>query len=187
MKRKKKEKIMRNKNFFIVKNKNYNKFKNNSLSYFSCFVTMAKLENKYVREIIEYYKKLGLDKFFIGDDNSLNSEKLSDVLQDYIDEGYIEIFDIKEQHFTQTYFFKFTFDKYKSKCKWMLYFDIDEYLEFVDKKITINDYLSQDRFNKCEVIKINWVMYINENLLYYENKPRKIYNPYLFKRRCKNC
>ena len=152
-------------------NQNYNKYKSNSLSYFSCFVTMAKLENKYVREIIEYYKKLGLDKFFIGDDNSLNSEKLSDVLQDYINEGYIEILDIREQNYTQTYFFKFTFDKYKSKCKWMLYFDIDEYLEFIDKKMTINHYLSQDRFNKCEVIKINWVMYINDDLLYYDNRP----------------
>ena len=152
-------------------NKNYNKFKSNSSSYFSCFITMAKLENKYVREVIAHYKKLGLDKFFIADDNSLNSEKISDVLQDYINEGYIEILDIREQYFTQKYFFEFSFDKYKSKCKWMLYFDIDEYLEFVDKKITINDYLSQDRFNKCEIIKINWVMYINDDLLYYDNRP----------------
>ena len=132
---------------------------------------MVKLENKYAREVVEYYKKLGLDKFFIADDNSLNSEKISDVLQDYIDEGFIEIFDIRDQHFTQTYFFEFSFDKYKSRCKWMLYFDVDEYLEFTDKKITINDYLFQDRFDKCEVIKINWVMYINDDLLYYDNRP----------------
>ena len=146
---------------------------NNSLSYYSCFITMAKLENKYVRELIEHYKKLGLNKFYIADDNSLNSEKLSDVLQDYIDEGYIEILDIREKHYTQKYYFKYSFDKYKSKCKWMLYFDIDEYLEFVDKNITINDYLSQGRFNKCEVIKINWVMYTNDNLLYYDNRSLK--------------
>ena len=79
-------------------------------------------------------------------------------MQDYIYEGYIEIFDIREQLFTEPYFCKFIFDKDKSKCKWILYFDIDEYLEFVDKKIAINDYLSQYRFNKFEVIKINWVM-----------------------------
>lgn len=161
--------------FFMINNNinNKNSYTNKSYSssYFSCFVTMVKLENKYLREVIEYYKKLGLDKFFIADDNSLSSEKISDVIQDYIDEGYIEIFDIREQHFTQKYFFEFSFDKYKSRCKWMLYFDVDEYLEFIDKKITINDYLSQDRFNKCEVIKINWVMYINDDLLYYDNRP----------------
>ena len=159
--------------FLMIKKytKNYNKYKINSSSYFSCFITMAKLENIYVRELIKYYKKLGLDKFFIFDDNSLNSEKISDVLKDYIDEGYVEIFDIREKNFTQYFFFEYSFNKFKSKCKWMLYFDIDEYLEFVDKKITINDYLSQNRFKKCEIIKINWVMYKNEDLLYYENKP----------------
>ena len=68
----------------------------------------------------------------------------------------------------------------------MLYFDIDEYLEFVDKNITINDHLSQDRFNKCEVIKIIWVMYINDDLLYYDNRPLEERFPYpnLCKRRC---
>ena len=65
------------------------------------------------------------------------------------------------------------FDKYKSKCKWMFYFDVDEYLKLVDIKITINDYLSQDRFNKCEAMKINWVMQKNEDLLYYDNRPLK--------------
>ena len=163
--------------FFFINisknNKKFNKYKNNSSSYISCFITMVKLENKYVREVVEHYKKLGLDKFYIADDNTLNSEKVSNVLQDYINEGYIEVFDISDQHFTQKYFFEFSFDKYKSKCKWMLYFDIDEYLEFVDKKLTINEYLTQDRFNKCEVIKINWVMYINEDLLYYDNRSLK--------------
>ena len=116
-----------------------------------------------------------MDKFYIADDNLLNSKKLSDILQDYINEGYIEILDIREKNFTQTYYFVYPFDRYKYKCKWMLYFDIDEHLEFVDKKITINDYLSQDRFKKYEVIKINWVMYTNtnENLLYYDNRTLK--------------
>ena len=40
---------------------------------------MAKLENKYVRELVSYYKIIGLDKFFMADTNLLNSEKLSDV------------------------------------------------------------------------------------------------------------
>ena len=76
--------------FLLNKYKSNKKYKNVSSSYFSCFITMAKLENKYVRELIEHYKKLGLDKFYIADDNSLNSEKLSDVLQDYINEGILK-------------------------------------------------------------------------------------------------
>ena len=158
--------------FYMIKiHKNI--YKSNSSSYFSCVITMVKSENRYIREVVEHNKKLGMDKFIIADDNSLNGENISDILQDYIEEGFIEIFDIREQHFTQKYFFEMSFDKYKSKCKWMLYFDVDEYLEFVDKKVTINNYLSQERFNKCEAIKINWVMYKNEDLLYYDKRPLK--------------
>ena len=71
---------------------------------------------------------------------------------------------------TQKKFFIKSFEVFKSKCKWMLYFDVDEYLEFVNKNITINNYLSQDRFNKCNVIKVNWVLFNNEDLLYYDNR-----------------
>ena len=52
----------------------------------------------------------------------------------------------------------------------MIYFDIDEYLEFVNKSKTINEYLSEDRFKKCEVIKINWLMFNDNNLIYYDNR-----------------
>jgi len=59
--------------------------------------------------------KIGLNKFFIAGDNSLNNEKISDILKDYIDEGYIEVFDIRGPHFSQAYFFEFSFDKIKAK------------------------------------------------------------------------
>ena len=157
---------------FIFNNKKLKKRKNYIKdSYYSCLLIMAKQENKYIREFVEHYQKIGLDKIFMADDNWLNTEKLSDVLQDYIEEGFVEIMDVRGKGFTQSHFFKHSFDIFKSKCKWMLYFDADEFLEFVDKNLTLNDYLSQDNFNKCEVIKVNWVMYVNEDLLYYDNRP----------------
>lgn len=47
------------------------------------------------------------------------------------------------------------------------------YLEFIDKTMKINNYLSQERFNKWEIIKVNWVIYINEDLVYYDNRTLK--------------
>ena len=139
-------------------------------TYYSCFITMVRLENKYIKEVIEYYRNLGIDKFFIGDDNKLNTENISEVLKDYINESYVEILDIREKHYSQKYFFLYSYNLYKSKCKWIFYFDIDEYLEFKNKTLKINDFLSQEKFNKCEVIKINWLMYNDNDLLYYENR-----------------
>jgi hypothetical protein len=40
---------------------------------------MGKKENLYIKEFILYYKKLGIDKIFIYDDNDDNSEKINDV------------------------------------------------------------------------------------------------------------
>ena len=62
--------------------------------YFICFCSIGKKENLYVRELVEYYIKSGFDKFYFGDNNDINSEKLSDVLQDYIDNKTVEIINL---------------------------------------------------------------------------------------------
>ena len=136
--------------FFIIKR--IELYKNDNKSYFVCFCTMAKLENRYLRDAVEYYLKLGFEKIILGDDNLLNSEKLSDTIQDYINQGKVDIIDIREKYLSQMEYFIMSYNKYKNRCKWMAYFDIDEYLEFTDKNMTIKDYLSKDVFNKCEAI-----------------------------------
>jgi hypothetical protein len=40
--------------------------------------TMGREENLYVKEFVFYYKKLGIDKIFIYDDNELNTERIKD-------------------------------------------------------------------------------------------------------------
>jgi hypothetical protein len=132
---------------------------------------MLKLENRYLRDAVEHYLKLGFDKIILGDDNSLNSEKLSDTIQDYINQGKVDIIDIREKFLSQMDYFFISYNKYKNKCKWMAYFDIDEYLEFTDKKMTIKDYLSKDIFNKCEAIKINWLVYFDNDNIFYDKRP----------------
>ena len=40
---------------------------------------------------------IGFDKFVLGDDNSIGSEKLSDILQEYMDKGIVEIIHMGER------------------------------------------------------------------------------------------
>ena len=54
-----------------------------------------------------------------------------------------------------------------------LLYDIDEYLEFVDENMTLRNYLEMPVFNKCEVIKIHWMIYDDNNLIYYDNRTLK--------------
>lgn len=140
--------------------------------YFFCFTSMGKLENKYVKELIEYYKNIGVDKFFLADNNNKNSEKLSDILNNYIIDGLLDIIDVKGIKKDQTQMFSEVYEKHKFECRWMSFFDFDEYLEFrsINNTINIQNYFSKSKFEKCNVILINWVIFNDNNIAKYDNR-----------------
>ena len=143
-------------------------------NYFACFSGMGKLENQYIRELIEYYSNLGVEKFILADNNDPNTEKFSDVIQDYINDGTVDIIDIINISYSQSELNNYTYEKYNRTCKWIMFFDFDEFLEvhFEDKKsLTLKQFLSNEIFNKCEAIEFNWVMYTDNNLVHYDNRP----------------
>ena len=76
-----------------------------NFQYYCCFCTAARKENKYARELISYYTNLGVEKFVFGDNNFPNTEKLSDVLQDYISNGTVDIIEIFGSSISQGEFF----------------------------------------------------------------------------------
>ncbi len=77
-----------------IKTKISNLFPEHSYKYLSCFCGIANAENIYARDLIEYYINIGVEKFYLGDNNLKNSEKLIDVLYDYVDNGTVEIIDL---------------------------------------------------------------------------------------------
>ena len=152
----------------IEKEKNY--------KYYFCFSSMGKLENQYVKEVIEYYKNIGVNKFILGDNNDKGSEKLSDVLQKEIDEGLVDIIEYIGQKKHQTDFFKDSYEMYKDKCRWISFYDFDEFLEIKDgnKFLTFPTYFTEERFGKCDVILINWLMYSDNDLFKNDHRPVNI-------------
>ena len=52
-----------------------------------CLCTSGKKENLYVKEFVEHYKKYGVNKIYIYDNNDLNDEHFDDVISDYIING----------------------------------------------------------------------------------------------------
>ena len=145
--------------------------KENSPNYFSCFVGIAKLENLYARELVQHYISIGFDKFYLGDHNSLDTEPLSNVLKDYIDQGFVDIIDLREQKIKQVDYYNYIFNTKKHICKWFFFYDFDEFLEFNDKNMTIKTYLSKEEFNKCDSILIHWLMFYDNDLVHYDNRP----------------
>ena len=136
-----------------------------------CLCAIVKNENLYLREFVEYYKKLGYNKIILYDNNEKNGENLEEVINDYILKGFVQIFDIRGMKKKPQ--FKAYKDCYQMNSKyydWLSFFDIDEFLEIDKKYKTIQDFLSDKIFKSCKSIKINWLIYNNNNSLYYQKK-----------------
>ena len=160
-----------NKNLEIKNNEIIKKIKNLKV----CLCTIGKKENLYAKEFIKHYKKLGYNNIFIYDNNDIEGENFENVLKDEIKEGYVIIINYrgyrgKENH-PQFDAYKDCYKKNYRKYDWLSFFDFDEFLEIIPSNITIQEFLGNQKYNNCQNIKINWLWYMNNNSLYYENKP----------------
>ena len=66
--------------FFIVFSKFYSLY---PLKSKIILCTIAKMENLYIREFIEHYKMIGVDKIIIFDNNNKDGERFEDKINDY--------------------------------------------------------------------------------------------------------
>ena len=140
---------------------------------------MGKKENLYAKEFMDYYMKLGVDHMFIYDNNEPYTEKIKDMLnKKYKDKiSFYDTYNLNIHLQTQA----FT-DCYKNNFKkfdWFIMVDMDEYLYIVND--TLKNYLMNERFNKCDFIKIHWVDTTDNNLLHYDKRSlfTRFKRPYL--------
>ena len=134
-----------------------------------CICTVAKEENRYIREFIEHYKKYGIDKRFLYDNNNMNGEKFENVISDYIRNKFVEIIDFREIPTPQLKAYNDCYKRNNKLFDWLIFFDIDEFIylkDFSDIKLFLND----KRFKNCERVQLNWVFHTDNNLIYYENR-----------------
>jgi len=136
-----------------------------------CLCVIGKKENRYIKEFVNHYKKLGYNKIFIYDNNQINDEKFEDIIQDEVDKGFVSIINYRGLKGKQFSSYRDCYKKNNKKFDWLSFFDFDEFLELRASYKKIQDFLGERRFKKCQNIKINWIYYNNKNGLYYENKP----------------
>ena len=163
--------------FKLEESIDYKKMKdtgNNSYIYHTCVINNSKNENLYIREFIEHYIKLGVEKFYLGDDNTYDVENIADVLDDYIKKGIVDIEYMLPRNMSQFDFYEYTFRSVYNRCKWFILYDTDEFLEFHNKSMNVKSYLDMPIFDKCDSIKIHWMIYDDNNLLLYDKRPLKI-------------
>ena len=67
--------------------------------------------------------------------------------------------------------FRHCYDSHRREYDWLSFFDFDEFLEVRPKARSIQEFLGNPRYNKCQNIKINFLIYGDNELLYYDNRP----------------
>ena len=133
-----------------------------------CLCVIAKMENLYAKEYVNHYKKLGYKHIYIYDNNDLNGEKFEDVIKDEIDSGFVTIINIRGLSKGQCVAYKDCYKKYNKLYDWLSFFDFDELLWI--KEDNIQNFLTSKRYDKCVTIKINFLFYSDNELLYYDNR-----------------
>lgn len=139
---------------------------------------IAKNENLYIREWVEWYKNIGISKIFLYDNNEIDGEHFEDVINDYITSGFVKLIDVRGIEKGLSYdendinlqpksYFE-CYETYGNEYDWMCFFDIDEFLN-IDKNIS--DYLKQKKFENYSTIIIPWLTFSDNEKLYYENIP----------------
>ena len=117
-------------------------------------IAIAKNENLYINEWLEYHFNLGFDNIIICE----NDDEL--ILKDIIHDDRVIIEDFTKIYGVQQMAYQETFRKYKDKFDWFLFIDIDEFL-VLENHDNVKDFIkSYGEEPNC--IKLTW-RHFNDN------------------------
>ncbi len=135
-----------------------------------CLCTLGKKENKYIREFVEHYRKYGVDKIFLYDNNDIDGERFEEVINDYINEGFVELINWRGESKALIKIINNCYQNNHDIYDWLIFYEIDEFI-YLKTFNNIKDFLSQKAFDKCKSIQLNWVHRSDNNQFNYQNKP----------------
>lgn len=114
---------------------------------------IAKNEGPYLQEWIEYHHLLGVEKFYLYDNES--TDNTTEVLKPYIEKGLVEYIFFPGMKM-QLKAYLDCVRKHKHHTHYLGFIDIDEFIVPIKHK-TIPDYLQS--LGKISAVQINWVVY----------------------------
>lgn len=131
---------------------------------------IAKQENLYIKEWVDYHLNLGFDHITIYDNNNTNGERISDVVSG---DMRVDVVDFRgktqKSCETQVEAYNHCYRNAKNYA-WVLFIDIDEFLWFKDYA-NIKVFLSQNWVRRANVIRFHWKCYSDGEQLRYEDRP----------------
>lgn len=133
----------------------------------NCICAIAKNEERYIKEWVDYHLWLGFDKIYIYDNNDINDYSLYAILAipEYRDK--VEIIDCRGKKGYQLDAYNDFIKNRRYNVDWAAFIDCDEFITLVG--VNLYEFLNSNIFGN--IILLNWMMYGTNGLKFYENKP----------------
>lgn len=126
---------------------------NRAFKYFMSIACIIKNEGPYLREWLEYHKLIGVEHFYVYDNES--SDNTKEVLQPYIDAG-----DVTYIYFPgrdrQDPAYCHAAAHFGQETRWMAVVDLDEFI-VLHEKDNLRDFMAE--YADCSQISLHWVIY----------------------------
>ena len=136
----------------------------------TCLVCIARKENPYLREWVEWHLGIGFSKVVVCDNGFGNEASPTEAIGDYAERGVVDIVDMKGQKFVQAKAYTECYSKYGGCYDWIAFFDVDEFL-VLPMDGDVRRFLG--RFPKdAQLVSVNWQIMTDGGLL--RNDGRKV-------------
>lgn len=131
---------------------------------------IAKNENRYIEEFIDYHLQLGFSSIYIFDNNDLDGERIADSVPENLLNKRVFIITIHGFKVTQLPAYEFFYKTHFIDFDWIAFIDIDEFI-FLNHHRYIYEYLKNPKFKDFDIIRLNTIVYDDNGLLHYDDRP----------------
>ena len=136
-----------------------------SRSHFFSIIAIIKNESKYIREWIEYHTILGVEHFYLYDNES--DDNLRNILLPYIEKGIVTYIFCPGKA-KQIPAYNDAIVRFKKQNHWMAFIDADEFIVLKDSTNKISHFMKS--YEQYDMLCVNWIMFDYNN---HENIPNK--------------
>ena len=145
-----------------------------AFSYELCIVSLFKDEGPYLREWVKYHQLVGVDHFWLYDNGSTDNWR--EELQDYLEDGIVEVFDWPNSPGETTHVFKHLTaikDGLKKAqdvdASWVAVMDLDEFLVPM-RELSVVECLNK-HFSDAAAVYLSWLNFGTSQLWLEEGAP----------------
>ncbi|MBR1420179.1 MAG: glycosyltransferase family 2 protein [Selenomonadaceae bacterium] len=131
-------------------------------------VLIVKNESRYIKEWLEYHYRIGVDKFYIYNNDSDDRSELLKILEPWIDAGVVDFEDASGKY-RQMPVYNDAIERHRFDCRYMGFIDTDEFI-YIKTGQTLPEFL-HDHFGISDDIaglSMNWRMFGTSGLEKYE-------------------